>query len=727
MLTRIETFFLALYHLAVRYPKTNIFLTLAIFLLCTSQLAHLKIVINTKDIVEKNSKAYQRIADLEKKFELGNSLYLLSEGAINQTENICILDRWLRSEVLKNREIVDLYTPFNIRTVLAGPSSILYPHLLEAPCERRERTIDLSPLEQTPWRSIFTSKDTSLLGLEIFFRDAPGAGSKYGRRDPVVVERFVQSLESFRTEQLPALKTYFLGSLGYLYYSYKGIKNTEKLNLFFLLLIVIVCRIFFGTFKCGLLIFITLVLMGGILYGLMSMLHVPLDILSNGLFLMVGVSALEDFIFLSSEQLAKKTEAHALFPKFILPSFLTSLTTIIGFGSLYFTEITVIKRFGLWAAVGSLLEWLLVFYFLPSLMSIFPSLKIWTNPAKAKFQRLTQVSLNYVPPTKVVLLLLIFFILGLFSLTKLNVTESPVEIFPKNHPYRHGMELLKNKNGWEISFDIVFSDYKNRQKNAPILEEVARDPLVSFIQTPYELEDFFTRDLSGLSKELVLRDFTQTKFYRRFISADDQARAIVFLNDNNIAKISILAKKIENLCQEQCHPTGEIIAYSDFSTKVPKALIEGLGMSIILVCLTLAALAWMLKAGNVLPLIISSMWGPFTMLTLFWFLQIPLNFLTCIFANVLVGLAGDNAIQYLFSARGRHLNDGIADRGEASIQIFLISVISASIFQLAYFQATKNLGILLVIGLFVGLFGDLWILKGLVHLTQKKKEGKIPP
>lgn len=727
MLTRSEKFFTTLYQLALRWPKTSIFFTLLVFALCASHLPDLKIVISTKDIVEKDSKSYQRIADLEKKFELGNSLYLLFQGEVNQTDKVCQLDSWLRHSALKNREIVDLYTPFNIRTVTAMPDSILYPHLLESPCESGEKTLDMSLLEHTPWRSIFTSQDKTLMGLEVFFRDAPGEGSKYGRRDPVVIEQFVSSVENFLSQKLPELKSYFLGSLGYLYYSYQGIKNTQKLNIFFLVLLIIVCRIFFGTFKCGFLICITLVLMGGILYGLMAMLRVPLDILSNGLFLMIGVSALEDFIFLSSEQLAKGTDVNSLFRKFLLPCFLTSLTTMIGFGSLYFTDITVIKRFGLWAAVGSLLEWLLVFYFLPSLMNIFPSLKIWTNPAKARFQRFTQVSLNYIPPTKTILFLLIFFALGLFSLTKLNVTESPIEIFPKEHPYRQGMELLKSKNGWEVSFDLVFTQYKDRASNVSILDEVARDPMVRFIQTPYAMEDFFTKDLAPLTKELVLRDFTQTKFYRRFISADGQARAIVFLNDNNIAQVALLAKKIEGLCHGRCHPTGEIVAYSDFSTEVPKALIEGLGMSMILVCVTLALLAWMLKAGNIVPLIISSMWGPFTMLTLFWLLRIPLNFLTCIFANVLVGLTGDNAIQYLFSARGKSIHVGIAERGEASILVFLISVLSASIFQWAYFQATKNLGILLVIGLFVGLFGDLWMLKGLIRLIPKKKERKISP
>ncbi|MEK6626717.1 MAG: MMPL family transporter [Bdellovibrionota bacterium] len=727
MLLRIENLFLVFYRLAVRYPKTNIFFTLTIFLLCAGQVSNLKININTKDIIEKDSVAYQRLMQLEKKFELGNSLYLLFQGAITQSEKVGTLDRWLRSSAIKNREIVDLYTPFNLRTVTAMPSGILYPHLLASPCESAEAKIDFSLLNETPWRSIFTSKDSSIMGLEVFFRDAPGDGSKYGRRNPVIIENFIKTFENFIREKLPEIKPYFLGSLGYLYYSYKGIKNTEKLNLFFLILIVLLCRIFFGTFKCGLLVFTTLVLMGGILYGLMAIFHVPLDILSNGLFLMIGVSALEDFIFLSSEQLSKKTDETELFPKFLLPSFLTSLTTIIGFGSLYFTDITVIKRFGLWASIGSLLEWLLVFFFLPSLMTVFPKLKIWTNPDKAFFQRLTKNTLRYVPPTKVVLLLLIFFALGGFSLTKLNVTESPVEIFPQNHPYRRGMELLKARNGWEVSFDLVFSQYKNRTGNLSILEKIATDPLVIFIQTPYEMEDFFTKDLSQLSKELVLREFTQTKFYRRFISANDEARAVVFLNDNNISKIAALAKKVESLCDGQCHPTGEIIAYSDFSTKVPRALIDGLGMSIVLVCLTLAILAWMLKANHIIPLIISSMWGPFTMLTIFWLLKIPLNFLTCVFANVLVGLTGDNAIQYLFSSKGKSINDGIADRGEASIQIFLVSVLSATIFQLAYFQATKNLGMLLVLGLFAGLFGDLWLLKGLIQITQKKKEGKSAP
>ena len=95
-----------------------------------------------------------------------------------------------------------------------------------------------------------------------------------------------------------------------------------------------------------------------------------------------------------------------------------------------------------------------------------------------------------------------------------------------------------------------------------------------------------------------------------------------------------------------------------------------------------------------------------------------MNFLTCVFASVLVGLAGDNALQYLCAedVGGRRLllAEGAARRGGASIQVAVVMSLCALVFLGSAFVASRRLGLLLGLGLMASLVGDLWILRSLL-------------
>ncbi|MGL4595698.1 MAG: efflux RND transporter permease subunit [Thermoguttaceae bacterium] len=55
------------------------------------------------------------------------------------------------------------------------------------------------------------------------------------------------------------------------------------------------------------------------------------------------------------------------------PCFIASLTTAIGLGSLYFSHLIPIMKFGFYSAIGVLMTLLLLFLYLPSLLHFFPS------------------------------------------------------------------------------------------------------------------------------------------------------------------------------------------------------------------------------------------------------------------------------------------------------------------------------------------------------------------
>jgi predicted RND superfamily exporter protein len=109
------------------------------------------------------------------------------------------------------------------------------------------------------------------------------------------------------------------------------------------------------------------------------------------------------------------------------------------------------------------------------------------------------------------------------------------------------------------------------------------------------------------------------------------------------------------------------------------------------------------------------------MLILIAAFRINMDFMKCIVACVLVGLTGDNAIQYLFAARGRPLEVGIKSRGEASIQTNLFMAITSLMYLFSYFNPPKTFGLLLAAGFVIALVGDLWILNGLLPVRPLPK------
>jgi len=717
MLNLLEKFLLKLYQFAVNFPRTNLTLFLTVFVIFSLHINQIKSFITTEYIIEKNSIQYARLIQLKKDFYVPDTLFTLLMGDLHQPNSVCKVHDWVQDEAFNNDEIESIYSPFHVRQVISEKDRLYYPKLLELDCPTNKESIDYKPLHLSFWSNTFipVTKQVENLGVEFLFRDTPG-GSRYGKIDPKVIKDFKEKLSLFLKNNFQNIESFYLGSLGMLYYSFEGINNTARLNILFLFAVIILFRIFFGTFRSGIMFSVTLILMGGILYGTMGLVGAPIDILNTGVFLMVAVSALEDFIFLSAERMHSSLPTAEIFKKMLLPSFFTSLTTIIGFGSLCFTNMTIIQRFGFYASYGSLIEWLMTFLFLPSLIKIFPKLDNWTHSGKAILAKQINKSVAFTPSKYLTWVLLFFYLSGGYFLLHPQLNDYPFDIFPKTHSFKKGMEHLRGTRGWEVSFDLIFKNYENKAFNMNVLRQLRLEKEVVQILDPYSLEDYYTKSLNPLRKELINRDFKKSHDYKRFVSPSGNARSIVYIKKNLVSDINKLIQKIRQLCQSDfdCHATGEVVAYADFANQVPAVLLDSFKTSIFLVGFVIFILALSLGIHQKMNLILSSLWGPFAVLTFIGIVQIPINVQTCIFAGVIVGLTGDNAIQYIFAASKNNIKSGIVTRGLGSIQMFMIMAMGSLIFQFAYFQFTKDLGLLIILGMFLSLFGDLWILNSLI-------------
>ncbi len=670
-------------------------------------------------MVEKDSAGAINFEKLDAIFPSGNSLLILFQGDFASKRNLCKVEKWIEDENLRNSDLKQISDPLRIRTVKNEETRLLYPLLVDLNClNNLDDSSYLNKIEETPWKNIFTSGDQQSLVVEFMFNESKTVG-KYGKIHPEVLAKIHNSLkESFKNTNI----NYALsGQLGFFYYAVKGLTVSNILNLVFLAVILILFRFFFGSWRSGVLFGGTLSLMGGILYGLIALTGHAMNFLNAGLFLMVAVATIEDFVFLSSEQIKAGTSSDELFKKLAIPSFFTSLTTMIGFGSLCFTDLRIIREFGLWAAVGSALEWAMLFYFLPCFLQLFPTWKIWTNAKQARFKNTFQTLATYNIPLKLLPLLLSVFIGAIYSVAHLESTDTPVKVFPQNNVLRQSVTDLKKIHGWEARFSIVFKDFDNKEINEQIMSKVRENALVSQVENPYDQFNYYTQNLAPTRQQLVLRNLSTTDFYKRLISMTNETRAVVYAKENDSNKIKALSAEIEELCLhgKYCYPAGEMIAYSEFSSKTISVLTDSLMISLILVSIILVGLTYLLKIGTKWIIVVSALWGPFCMLNIFYLFDIPLNSMTCTYAGILVGLTGDSAIYYMFESQGKNLEDGIRFRGNGSIEMVLIMFLCTFIFQFSYFASARTLGLLIGFGMVASLIGDLWILKALLQLKER--------
>jgi predicted RND superfamily exporter protein len=694
---------------AIRHPR----LWLALFAVLTlglgSRIPTLKSVLAVDELVDESFAATRSLRELKRVFHVGEDAFVVfrpRDGQAAFTDaQLCELRRWISAEAARAPGLTRAFSPFSLRTATATAGRLWYPELLPLDCDGRARQSDSLErrrlLGNSPWHLIVTDRETRDVGVELSFE--PGAGGS----------ELIPAL----MDSAPAFPQTWAGSAVYAFRMREGLRKTGALNLAVLLFLLVALRLAFGTWKAGGLYVGALLLSGVILYGAMAVAGTPIDVLNNSLFLLLAVAALEDFVFVSHSQLRRPGAPWSShFRRLLVPGFFTSLTTLVGFGSLGISELAIIRRFGAWAAVAAGLEWVAIFLFLPSLASLWPRARHWTDPGRALFSGRVERLGRALPPRRLAFACLLAYVAAGAAFPKLTVSDAPVRIFPPDHPFRQALTYLKASRGWESDVSLLFPAGASREANERVIERVRKLPGIVTFESPYASLEFVRRGLPPLSRELVGREFTQTELARRLSPDGGPARAILYLADTDLRAINRLAASVSEICARgECSLAGELIAYAEFANRVPRTLLESLVSSLLLVGGVLAALAFALGQARATPaLLASSFWGAATMLVVLVVFGVRMNFLTCIFASVLVGLTGDNAVQFLFAARRRGLDLGLSERAGGSIQCTIVMAFASLLFLGSTFEPPRIFGWLLFAGLLASLGGDLWILRGLL-------------
>lgn len=666
--------------------------------------------LSVQDQLEPHLQSYKELEQLKEVFPYANPLWLqISPRAEVFTHGeLCEAISLLDQIVLTHPEIKEYNHAFNLKKI----SYRGLPHLKLSspnPClENPESPLSsFDFLKDSPWENVFRPE----ISKPVFFV-ALGTESS-GEEILDLIERL-----TLRIRKDFGPRALLVGSAVQDYHHWKALDRGKILNLLSLVLVILLMRGIFGTWKAGLIYSFFLTLTMGFVYGGMALLDHKIDPLSISLFLIVNLACLEDFIFVSMAQISHSQSRWRFFSKFALPCFWTSLTTMIGFGSLMISDIGSIQRFGFWACLGSFIEWLLIFFLWPFLHKKHLFFRNWINPQKIlPFFQINKI-LSWTPPKLATLTLLSLFLWPILEADSLVLSQTPTEIFPKEHVYQKAWDKFQQERPWSAEASVIFEFKTPENLKKQVMEFLQSSPLVFQVLHWNPIESYL---LAEIKDPLVLetsRHFLKTSEWgQNFISSSGEQRLQVFLKSSDTKSLNDLRGQLAEICQGTgntfCFISSESIAYADYSQKLIWTLFESLGLCLILVSLVIFFLCRSLGSPHFWPLLISSLWSPAVVLGLIASLEIPLNLITCIVLSTLIGLTGDNAIQYLFSDP-KNLHRGVAQRGGGSVSSFVMMSLGSLILLASPFAPVQTLGWIMALGFLLALFGDLWLLKGLL-------------
>ena len=674
------------------------------------------------DVLDPNFTTSVKLFEMRERFKDLNAAQIVFSplGAPISAASACKIQDFFRNFANQDARIQSWVSPWKLRAPKTTGEKLWYPTVLEDPCSLpgdHSISTDLAKLTETPWKSLLTDRKFQDFSVNIHFKDEESSvGKKHF--DVRAMSDLDQKLGSFMATELPQVGYEVSGQAAFRWHFKKILSKDAVFNLAILVLFFIFFRIFYGTWKSGAIYIGTLLFTIFGLYGLLSWLGIPIDMLTNNLFLMTAIAGAADFLFVTSVQEDHSWEES--FRKVMVPGFFTSFTTFIGFWSLLISDLTIIQRFGFAAGCGTVLEWVATFWILPAVLKSFNYRGKWVDINRAWRPAILSKSVHLRPGKKITILISVVLLGSLWAGTHLNFSDTPTRNFPESHPLRKAFLHLLQKRGWESSVYIIFKPAATREQQREILTEIGRHPQVLGIESALEFENFLTQKLTETQKHLVLRELSGTPFYQRYWLPDGTSRSMILMRSSSLDDLNELSGSITTLCGSLCSPVGQNEVFREYSTKISSTLAESFLLSIVLVLLCILGISKYRKMNSFFALAVSVLWGPLIMILFLWAFQIPINIVTSVFLAVIVGMTGDNGIQYLFG--GDSLKAGIEHRGLASILLSILLCLSSLSFLGQTLLPVRTLGILFFFGFLSTLIGDLWILQGLLAMKKPTRE-----
>jgi predicted RND superfamily exporter protein len=505
------------------------------------------------------------------------------------------------------------------------------------------------------------------------------------------------------------------------------------------------------------------------LVSFMTLLGKSFDLMSTLLptiLFVVGMSDVIHFISRYLEELRvnsnKVSAIKTSFTHIGKATFLTSVTTAIGFLTLYTSGINPVRDFGLYTAIGVILAFILTFLVLPPVLYLLPLPKRATVNSETLFwDRIMRkiFALNLKHPRVILGISVLILMVSFIGISKVDVNNFLLEDLSADDPMRENFEYFDRHYSGARPFDVVVSTKDSSDilslSNILVLDSIERVMklqfgIQGFVSLNAVVKNLQRANYGGAIKEYRLpsndREWKRIEIQLRKLHK--QGKLVMFLNESfSATRLSGKVKDFGGLVFSKKYAENEKVLapilisnkldlrYTGMAFLIDRnnetlasslmwGLILAFGAVAIIMGLIFKSIRMVLITflPNVVPLLVV---GGF----MGW-AGIDLKVSTSIIFTIAFGIAVDDTIHYVSKLKmeldkGRSmlyaLKRASISTGKAIVltSLILVSGFFALIF--SDFTSTYYIGLLVSITLLFAVLADLFLLPVLIVLFYRKK------
>ncbi|MFA5302431.1 MAG: MMPL family transporter [Bacteroidales bacterium] len=440
----------------------------------------------------------------------------------------------------------------------------------------------------------------------------------------------------------------------------------------------------------------------------------------------------------------------------LVPVILAAVTTAIGFVSFVFgAYLTMIKDFGIFTAVGTLIALILSLFFVPALisgLSMYRKKAVTENEEKQTLLThkilLPLVNFLFKHPKYTLTGWGVLLMLCIGGITLIKTSVNMADYFKKDNPTRVAEDVMQKKFGGSLPVFVVF---EGDMQNPEVLKMMIRtehfmkeDPNIEITQSVADLIEqmndamgegkkipddkakieqlWFLLDGQEVMPQLVNDDLSKGIIQSKFASVDSKDIEVF------TAKMT---RFIEENPNEHCNIelTGMPSVYVKLNSSLINSQYNSLLIAIFMVVLIVGLMLRSATKGIFAAIPVVA-----TIIVLFGFMGItgiPLDIATVLVASIALGIGIDYSIHVITGFNKHLISHGNAEKAiEETILLsgkaVIINVISVSagflILLFSQIVPLQNFGLLIAISMFGSGFGALTLLPVILILVNRKRK-----
>ena len=433
--------------------------------------------------------------------------------------------------------------------------------------------------------------------------------------------------------------------------------------------------------------------------------------------------------------------------KIFLSCALVTICVVVGFGCLLYESNDLIRNFGVTVASGLFLSWV-VFS-----LTYYPLQMRFARPELRQMPKLNKGPLHYVLKYRrfAVYSFPVIAVCALLAFTQLNWSARTFEeISSKSNSY-HAIKELDHSLFGSVGMEIVLhskkgpilNDQKNLKKVFAYLNRVRKINEVKTVHTffdHYQIQDRMKirkpASLAEIQEINFLSSMERPEFLRQYLSLDEKSLRIPLrMSDSGYDQMRKVYRKLRLEYSRTGLPyqlklTGFGYAVPHINNVVVKSLLSGFWISLALIlCLLMVIFrSWKWVLISLLPNLVP----PALLLIFLGMTRVPLTPSIAIIFSISLGFAFNNTIFFLMNAKRRYregqnpakwLYRSLKEEYFPCFVAVLCLIGCCLSFVQSNFESTQNFGILMVLTMLGGIWGDLVFLPALLHFirTQRSK------